>query len=341
MKYKKYQKKNRKLKLILLNCYVLFFIIFANSDLKNAAKIFLKKKFKIKILENNIYYNEIIKKKKICLCTLGKEENRYIREYVQHYEKYGVDKIFLYDNNDVNGERFEWIIGDYIEKGLVEIFNWRGRKKVLYRIMNSCYKKNFDIYDWLIFYELDEFIHLLNYSNIKIFLNEEKFNKCNLIYLNLLCHTDNNLLFYENKSLFERFPKITPITKIGGRLLEVKCIMRGHIPGIRINSPHECNAHRKYKNCNGFGHLYKHKRKFATENDYKYYYIDHYYSKSTEEFINKIKKGDAQYRSLSYALHRIDKYFSQSEFTEEKRLMIQNLTGINLTKFKNYSSKKI
>ena len=78
----------------------------------------------------------------------------------------------------------------------------------------------------------------------------------------------------------------------------------------------------------------------STENDYKYYYIDHYYSKSTEEFIDKIKKGDAQYRRLSYTLHRIYKYFSQSDFTEEKRLMIQNLTGINLTIFKNYSSKR-
>ena len=122
--------------------------------------------------------------------TLGKEENRYIREYVQHYEKYGVDKIFLYDNNNVNGERFESVIGDYIEKGLVEIINWRGKKKVLFKIMNACYQKNFDKFDWLIFYELDEFIHLSNYSNIKMFLNEEKFNKCNLIYLNLVCHTD-------------------------------------------------------------------------------------------------------------------------------------------------------
>ena len=85
--------------------------------------------------------------------------------------------------------------------------------------MNACYQKNFDKFDWLIFYELDEFIHLSNYSNIKMFLNEEKFNKCNLIYLNLVCHTDNNLLFYENKSLAERFPEIAPITRIGGRLL--------------------------------------------------------------------------------------------------------------------------
>ena len=325
-----------KYKLVILNVYI-FLMIILFTNVKRELIKFFKNKFNISIFENNSYYNEIIKKMKICICTLGKEENRYIREYVQHYEKYGVDKIFLYDNNNVNGERFESVIGDYIEKGLVEIINWRGKKKVLFKIMNACYRENFDKFDWLIFYELDEFIHLSNYSNIKLFLNEEKFNKCNLIYLNLLCHTDNNLLFYENKSLAERFPEIAPITRRGGKLLEIKCIMRGHIPGLIIKSNHECN--RKYINCNGFGHLNKHKRRFATENDYKYYYIDHYYSKSTEESINKINKGDAQWRKLGFTLHRIDKYFSQSEFTEEKRVMIENRTGLNLTIFKNYLYK--
>ena len=114
--------------------------------------------------------------------------------------------------------------------------------------------------------------------------------------------------------------------------------MRGHIPGINITRAHGCNYDKKYKNCNGFGHLYQHKHRFATEKDYKYYYIDHYYSKSTEEFINKLNKGDAMFRSRHYALHRIIKYFSQSEFTEQKRLMIQNRTGINLTELKNFNS---
>ena len=102
----------------------------------------------------------MVKKNKVCLCTVGKEENKYIREYVEHYFKYGVDKIFLYDNNDINGEKFEDVISDYINADFVEIFNWRGKIKALYSIMNDCYKKNFLIYDWLIFYELDEFIHL-------------------------------------------------------------------------------------------------------------------------------------------------------------------------------------
>ena len=113
--------------------------------------------------------------------------------------------------------------------------------------------------------------------------------------------------------------------------------MRGHIPGITIKTVHGCNHDKKYKNCNGFGNLYKHYGPYATENDYKYYYIDHYYSKSTEEFINKLNKGDAYHMDIEYSIWRIDKYFKQSQFTEEKRKMIENRTGLNLSRFINYS----
>ena len=64
--------------------------------------------------------------------------------------------------------------------------------------------------DWLLFYEVDEYIHLYNYTNIKNFFNEQKFENFDIIHLNLICHTDNNLLYYKNKSLAERFPEITP-----------------------------------------------------------------------------------------------------------------------------------
>ena len=58
---------------------------------------------------------------RVCVCTLGKNENKYIKEFVQHYENYGVDKIFLYDNNDIDGEIFENVINDYYEKGFIDI----------------------------------------------------------------------------------------------------------------------------------------------------------------------------------------------------------------------------
>ena len=270
---------------------------------------------------------------KVCICTLGKNENKYIKEFVEHYKKYGVDKIYLYDNNDIGGEKFEYVINDYIKNGYVQILNWRGQKKALYKIMNNCYQNNYKKYDFLLFYEIDEYIYLYNYTNIKKFLTLERFKECELIYLNLICHTDNNKLYYEDKPLVKRFPKKVSFNKKSGIKLEIKFILRGHIPNIHIDNVHRGNY--KNKNCNGFGNINKFKVIYTTEPDYKYFYIDHYYSKSTEEFINKInKKPSPIYNNIGFLYERINKYLSENEISLEKIEMIENGTGLNLSKYK-------
>ena len=120
---------------------------------------------------------------KVCMCTPIKKENLYIKEFVDYYRSYNVDKIFLYDNNDIDGEHLEFVISNYVQSGFVEIINFRGKIKALYDMMNDCYKKNFLFYDWLIFYEIDEFINLKNFHDIKKFISLPKFNNCQTNYI--------------------------------------------------------------------------------------------------------------------------------------------------------------
>lgn len=287
---------------------------------------------KISSMFNNIRI-KYSKESKVCICTLGKQENLYIREYIEHYLKYGIYKINLYDNNDIYGEKFEDVIGDYIKQGFVHLFNWRGKKRAMFPIMEECYTKNKDECDWIMYSEIDEFIHLYhNYSRVSTFLDEPKFRNCQLIYLNLVCHTDNDHLYYENKPLKERFPKIVPTTKLGGRRLEVKFIIRGHLENIHYSSVHTGN--KELRNCNGFGHENKIRNFHSTEPDTKYYYYDHYFGKSTEEFIKKVMRGDALSPFTRFKIGRIKKYFRENELTLEKILLMENRTGYNLSKFK-------
>ena len=111
-----------------------------------------------------------IKKMKVCLCTVGKNENRYIKEFVEHYKKYGIDKIFIYDNNDINGERFNEILNAYLEASYIKILNFRGKEGNQLKMFQDCYDKNYKKYDWMIFYDIDEFINLKDHLNIKYFL---------------------------------------------------------------------------------------------------------------------------------------------------------------------------
>ena len=284
---------------------------------------------------NNI--NKIKYKSKVCLCTLGKQENRYIREFASYYKKIGVDKIYLYDNNNINDERFEDIIQDFIDFGFIEVINWRGIKTPQLQIMNNCYKNQYKNYNWLLFYDIDEFIYLRDYSNIKDFLNEKKFFHCQLIYLNLIVHTDNNQFYYENESLFERFPEVVPITKPEGKRLEIKFILKGHIPNIKIISEHYCNH--ELKNCNGFGKHNTNRNIYTKEPDYYYYFIHHFFSKSTEEFINKILRGDGKVNNSRRIFNKIRRYFNQIKINKVKLDYLEKLIGLNLSKYRSKYKK--
>lgn len=268
---------------------------------------------------------------KVCICTVGKKENLYIREFISHYQKYGIDKIFLYDNNNVNGEKFENKIKSFIDEGLVEIKNWRGIKKPQIKIYNDCYKNYYNKFNWLIFIDIDEFIYLKNYKNIKLFLSNTKFKDCDKIYLNWVLHTDNNLFFYENKSLSERFPeKYKNIyDKRFNEFNSGKTILKGYIPNINITNIHSISKELRF--CDGFGRKEK-----PLKSDNKYFYFDHYYCKSIEEFIDKIKKGDVNNVSNYY---KIKRYFFFNKMTYEKLDYIEKKLKINLSSFKKKLNK--
>jgi len=71
---------------------------------------------------------------------------------------------------------------------------------------------------------MDEFIYLKNFNNIKNYLNRRRFKGCESIQLNVLRHTDNDLLYYDNRTLFERFKKTKTTTNSN-----LKTIIKGNI----------------------------------------------------------------------------------------------------------------
>ena len=277
-------------------------------------------------------------KDKVCICVIGKGENRYIKEYVEHYKTLGVDKIFLYDNNDKKGERFESVLSQYINEGYVSIINYRGKFAPQLKMYEKCYNKNKYIYDWFIFFDIDEFINLNNYTNIKDFLNENKFNKCNLIYFNCIRHTDNDLLYYDNRTLKEKFP----IIKWDSHMYTVKSMMRGSNPKyVRFTTTHWLDRGLK-KGCDVFG-KYVHptiRLRIGKKMKKADIYVDHYCFKSTEEYINKINKGDARagYNKRN-KMHKIKLYFKYNNITLEKINYIAKKTHLNLTQFKSMLNK--
>ena len=140
----------------------------------------------------------------------------------------------------------------------------------------------------------------------------------------MIVHNDNNQLFYQNISLFKRFPNIYV-----SEYLQVKMIIKGGINDIRIKTTAQCslkNNEHKILKCDGFGRP-TNIIEFSTKiTDYKYNYIDHFFCKSTEEFTNKLARGDSLQTGKNleiYKLTRIKRYFKYNNFTYEKLKMME------------------
>jgi len=225
---------------------------------------------------------------KVCVCTSGKNENKSIKEFVEYYLKCGVDKIFLYDNSSSDGEKYTETINDYVNSGFVEILDWRGKPNEQLNMMNDCYQKNHDKYNWLVFNNINEFIHFKNNNNIKYFLGQEKFNTCKKIYINGALHNDHNLIQNGNKTPQQKLSE-SKEKQTGDKLSKntlIKSIIRGNIPNIIFDSEHKLSN--ELQGCNEEGIEIKLNGNRINEEDFNNNYVDHYHYKSLNRNSKKL-----------------------------------------------------
>ena len=234
------------------------------------------------------------KKTKICLCVIGKNENVYAKEYINHYKQLGYNHIFIYDNNDINGERFEDILTEDIKKGFVSIIDYTGYRGKYNNSQREayydCYKKNKRFYDWLSFFDFDEFLELNNNKTIQEFLNNKLYKNCQNIKINWLVYTSNKeLLYYEQKPLQIRF-NISLYNNIANK--HIKSTIRGKTKGNfwkKWNTPH--SSFNNFNSCSSSGRKVDSSSPFIEPPDYKHASLKHFGIKSFEEFCYKLKRG--------------------------------------------------
>lgn len=263
---------------------------------------------------------------KICLCVIAKNENLYVREFVEYYKNMGYNKIFIYDNNDKNGENFEEVINDYINSGFVKIIDFRDRNKIgnpQFDAYKNCYSKYNKLYDWLSFYDMDEFLELNEkYKTIQNFLNDKIFKKCQNIKVNWLIFGVNNNLYYINKPLRKRFNNNNAKKSKG-----IKSTVRGHLSSNyweNMLNPHSSRLN--ITSCSTSGKIIRSDSPFNDPPDYLNAKLIHYYYKSFEEYCLKIKRGKADIvKNDSIILRRYKKVYSLGKNNSEKLKIIKTI----------------
>ena len=141
----------------------------------------------------------------VVICAIAKNENLYLRDWVEYHKQLGIDRIYLYDNNDINGERFEEVIKDYINSRYVVVFDRRGIEKGLVfdenniNLQNKCYVETYNNlqiysnYKWIFFIDIDEYIYVKE-GTLAEQLNSEKYKDFDTIVFPWVIYNDNNKL---------------------------------------------------------------------------------------------------------------------------------------------------
>ena len=134
-----------------------------------------------------------------------------------------------------------------------------------------------------------------------------KFKNCQSILINWKYYGDNNKLYYEPKHLIERFTKPFYFkNKIKPKYYfsVAKTIVRG---GLNIKwglLPHYL---KNTINCKADGKIINN---YLSPPQFSLAYIKHYITKSTEEFAEKLKRGDVLLKvNDKYIRNRINNYY--------------------------------
>ena len=257
---------------------------------------------------------------KIALVAIGRRENLYAREFVEHYQKLGFDTIFILDNNHDGEEHFEDVLSPFVDSGLVKILDYRNQIKPQMRGYTTEYNKIKDEYDAILFADFDEFLVLEHDKTIQEYVSRFP-EDWQAILINWDCKTDSGLIYYDPRPLVERFTvSLSPIDKPVqyGNIPEnahVKCILKGGINGVLFYSnPHVPNTNLICYNASGI----RCSNAPWQAIDYRMARFLHFTTKTAEEYCSKLQRGTPDRPYDVFLKTYVGRFFGYNERTDEK-----------------------
>lgn len=258
------------------------------------------------------------------ICSIAKNENAYLYEWALYHLQLGFSHIYIYDNNDKNGEIIENVFQLCDFKDKISIIDVRGQKYVQKFVYNLCYTQM--SFDWCAFIDIDEFITLENHKNIEDFLS--LYNDWESIHLNWKCYGDSGQVSYTTKGVTERFKKAwNKNFKYGYKDIPENAHIKSIIKkGLNVNWEYDgdewsSNPHTPYglnKICNP---LFE-----QVENEpfapicHQVAFIRHYITKTIEEYAIKVSRQCADCAATFYSFQ---KFFRINNITLKKIIWLR------------------
>ena len=223
----------------------------------------------------------------IALCAIGRLENLYAREWVEHHLKIGFDHIIIYDNNHDGEECFEDVLQEYISEGRVEVINFRNQEKAQRAAYNDCYQRYGRQYDWIAFFDFDEFLFIHKSLPQDVHELMKRYDGWQVVMVPWLMMTDSGLVRYDQRPVTERFTECSP-----QHSNQAKGIVCGRIRGLKYTNSVHVPMKPVLRCCDTLAHPVTQTRHAKMNTDVCW--LAHYSTKTAEEWeTNKMRKGTA------------------------------------------------
>ena len=274
---------------------------------------------------------------KIALCCIAKCENLYLSEWVNYHLNLGFDHIYIYDNNDTNGERCEEVIGkDNANITVLKYFIGKKQRGCETQIAayNDFYKRFGKKYDWVLYLDVDEFLVLNGYSNVNGYIVDITKPSTKSVRLNWKCYDDNDNLHYECLPVRERFTRVCEDETLSHYK---KHFYKTKQKDFNVINVHYANIRGDVVDCDGNNTTYS---TFVTSNtcNHNKAYIAHYATKSADEYymIKKKRRGNG----IGNDRLSIEHFFKYNKRTEEKEKYLNDLISgkVKCGEFENNQS---
>ena len=254
----------------------------------------------------------------IALCAIGRRENRYAREFVEHYIGLGFDHIYICDNNRGGEERFEDVLQEYIDSGVVSIHDYRDRDTVQMQAYTEIYALYGGMHGWMAFFDFDEYL-VLESGTVKKWLDKNR--DADAVLVNWMCMTDGGMIHDDGRPLLERFteamPYDTPVQYDFPDNDHVKSIVRGGLAKVVFRrNPHVPDTAQCCHTADGVPCEALPFQPYS----YKTAYLKHFVTKTVEEWMkNKWQKGAGAIRYDRFLEKYRGRFFKYNEWTREKQ----------------------
>ena len=256
--------------LLCFSCFQIFYSMRKNFGRRQEETESFSRSF------NNIFQSNQLKQT-VSLCTLAKDEEAYIDEWVDYHFSLGFSEILIYDNSITNELAF-WKSESRLSDPRIEIVHWPfvgQHREALHHCAKRSIEKN---HTWCGVFDGDEFLVLRKHIDVISFLEEHLHSGA--LSLNWYFFGDNNHSVYTPNPVTKRFtmrqPTVNRLVKSFVKLTNLKLdhLIESHFPYLVNSTQHDTN------NNTFFG-------PFNPDGPSDVAVINHYWTKSKKEFHHK------------------------------------------------------